>query len=695
MKIYGFLYIALLLALMFPSTGALATAPEAVESSAANQVAQFQGTLFFPVFEPSEPVQQYHIVKLDLATGNRETLLENASQPAVNHTGDAITYKSWIPDQQVYGLHAAQLSDIAGTSWRYSDSIADQRPQWPPNDSFFYFHTRRESDRQDRLMVTQGDQVSGIFRPDMDDKEILGKSPTVVTSGDGYAILYQGCEYSNCGIWHRSLNGANPVQITEEPTDQGLSASPDGKWVAFMSHDRERALDWEVYVMAADGSNVRRLSNRPGIDGVPTWSSDGQWIAFARETDPGSNSWDIMAIRPDGTGEAKLSELGVLHGQVKGTTPDQCLGWMEETISWVGTGAEITEEESQEEKPEEPIKTEPISEAVTPEPAVQPETDTAEVKTEPTPEPVPAKATGADGFNIYPAFDASNGRDNYDLVMIDLTTLEKSTVLSDVSQPALSSDGTWIAYKAWGQDRKKQGLHAAALADLEGTDWQFTPAQEAQRPSWVPGDLFFSFYSRQESDHNNRVMITQGSQAVTIQRPDVDNKEIEGITPVVFIDQTEGDYMVYQGCEGTECGAWSRALSGENPTQITENTSDQAFSQSPDGQWIAFMSYSRDGAQDWEVYLMKPDGSQLRRLTEHPGHDGLPTWSPDGQWIAFVRETEPASNNWDIMTIRPDGTGEKELITLGALDGRVKGTTSDQNKGWLEEQIAWGAAPTE
>lgn len=688
MKIHRFLYyFALLSALLLTPTTTLALAPEAGNFSAVNQNVQFQGTLYFPVFEPSEPLQQYHIVKLDLATGNRETLLENVSQPAVNHAGDVITYKNWIPDQQVYGLHAAELSDIAGTDWRYSDSIADQRPQWAPNDSFFYFHTRRESDRQDRLMITQGDQAAAILRPDMDDKVVLGKSPTVVTSAGDYAIIYQGCEYSTCGIWQRSINGMNPVQITKEPSDQSLSASPDGKWVAFMSHDREGAKDWEVYVMAADGSNVRRLTNRPGIDGLPTWSSDSQWIAFVQETDPGSNNWDIIAIRPDGTDEAKLAELGILHGQVKGTTPDQCLGWMEETISWVGTGVEVIEEK--------PVKTEPVPEEKAPEPAIQPETDTTEAKPEPTSKPAPAKATGDDGFIVYPVFDASNGRDNYDLMMIDLTTMKKSKVLSDVSQPSLSSDGMWIAYKAWGQDRKQQGLHAAALTDLEGTDWQFTPAQEAQRPSWVPGDLFFSFYSRQESDHNNRVMITQGSQAVTIQQPDMDNKEIEGITPMVFLDETKGDYIIYQGCEGTQCGVWSRTLSGENPTQITENTSDQAFSQSPDGQWVAFMSYSRDGAQDWEVYVMKPDGSQLKRLTNHAGHDGLPTWSPDGKWIAFVRETKPESNQWDIIAIRPDGTGEKKLFTLDALDGRVKGTTSNQNKGWLEEQIAWGPASTE
>ncbi len=123
-----------------------------------------------------------------------------------------------------------------------------------------------------------------------------------------------------------SSNGSGPVQITEEPSDQALSPSPDGKSVAFMSYERDGAKDWEVYVMAADGSKLKRLTNRPGIDGLPTWSSDGNWIAFVRETTPGSNNCDIMAIRPDGTGEQKLVNLGALDGKVAGTTPGSVPG---------------------------------------------------------------------------------------------------------------------------------------------------------------------------------------------------------------------------------------------------------------------------------------------------------------------------------------------------------------------------------
>ena len=54
---------------------------------------------------------------------------------------------------------------------------------------------------------------------------------------------------------------------------------------------------------------------------------------------------------------------------------------------------------------------------------------------------------------------------------------------------------------------------------------------------------------------------------------------------------------------------------------------------SPDGEWIAFAT-DRDGNS--ELYKLKPDGTEITRLTDHPGIDCRPKWSPNGRWIAFV-----------------------------------------------------------
>ena len=48
---------------------------------------------------------------------------------------------------------------------------------------------------------------------------------------------------------------------------------------------------------------------------------------------------------------------------------------------------------------------------------------------------------------------------------------------------------------------------------------------------------------------------------------------------------------------------------------------------SPDGTRIAFTSF-RNGRGD--IYVMRPDGSDQKRLTTSDAHDDLAAWSPDG-----------------------------------------------------------------
>jgi Tol biopolymer transport system component/PKD repeat protein len=84
---------------------------------------------------------------------------------------------------------------------------------------------------------------------------------------------------------------------------------------------------------------------------------------------------------------------------------------------------------------------------------------------------------------------------------------------------------------------------------------------------------------------------------------------------------------------------------------------------SPDGATIAFTS-NRDGLA--EVYVMNADGSSVRRLTDHIGFHGWPTWSPNGSRIALGCELE--MGNQDICTINADGSGLVRLTTDPARD---------------------------
>ena len=56
---------------------------------------------------------------------------------------------------------------------------------------------------------------------------------------------------------------------------------------------------------------------------------------------------------------------------------------------------------------------------------------------------------------------------------------------------------------------------------------------------------------------------------------------------------------------------------------------------SPDGQRIVFTS-GRDG--NYEIYVMRVDGSEQARLTANPERDDYPSWHPSGRQIVYVAE---------------------------------------------------------
>ncbi|MCG8590728.1 MAG: hypothetical protein MJE66_15665 [Proteobacteria bacterium] len=106
---------------------------------------------------------------------------------------------------------------------------------------------------------------------------------------------------------------------------------------------------------------------------------------------------------------------------------------------------------------------------------------------------------------------------------------------------------------------------------------------------------------------------------------------------------------------------------------------DDAFDAvvSPDGAWIALSSSPADSRDDNEIWLLRADGSGLRKLTHAPGLQHHPAWSPDGQWIYYLSGLlgEPHHEVW---RMRPDGT-RQEALTAGrgyhfdvavAADGR-------------------------
>jgi Tol biopolymer transport system component len=67
---------------------------------------------------------------------------------------------------------------------------------------------------------------------------------------------------------------------------------------------------------------------------------------------------------------------------------------------------------------------------------------------------------------------------------------------------------------------------------------------------------------------------------------------------------------------------------------------------SPDGSKIAFMAQEAGASgdnPDYDIFVMDADGSDIRRLTDAPGEDGWPAWSPDGAKIVFASARDDCS----------------------------------------------------
>ncbi len=68
----------------------------------------------------------------------------------------------------------------------------------------------------------------------------------------------------------------------------------------------------------------------------------------------------------------------------------------------------------------------------------------------------------------------------------------------------------------------------------------------------------------------------------------------------------------------------------------------------------------------FEIFTAKPDGSDLRRLTNHPGYDAEGTVSVDGSWLIF---TSKRDHDVDLYKMHLDGTGLVRLTDQPGYDG--------------------------
>ena len=131
-----------------------------------------------------------------------------------------------------------------------------------------------------------------------------------------------------------------------------------------------------------------------------------------------------------------------------------------------------------------------------------------------------------------------------------------------------------------------------------------------------------------------------------------DEAWIESLT--VSLERTE---LIVSSDRSGNKDLWLLPLDGSEMQPLTSDPAPDIFPEtSPDGRWIAFISF-RSGNRD--IWVLPTAGGPARQLTFYEGADLWPAWSPDGREIAF---TSVRSGNEDIWVVPFEG-GEPRQVT--------------------------------
>jgi dipeptidyl aminopeptidase/acylaminoacyl peptidase len=236
------------------------------------------------------------------------------------------------------------------------------------------------------------------------------------------------------------------------------------------------------------------------------------------------------------------------------------------------------------------------------------------------------------------------------------------------TDPRWSANGTRIVFAS---NRTGNYQLYTMNADGSGVRRVTHDANDDRRPTWTAdGHVLF-----QSGSFPNRAIF----------RINADGNGLQQLTPVSSDNATvaaapRGGRIAFSSTRGDGTQRLYTANADGSAAQLVlpsppgRETADVEADWSPRGNQLLFVRFTFGGPLDSDLYVVRTDGSGLRRLTNTPDQLELqPAWSPDGTKISFFGFTL-GDQHAAVYTMNADGSGVTEISTprapyLDAFDG--------------------------
>ncbi|MBO75897.1 MAG: hypothetical protein CME17_00575 [Gemmatimonadetes bacterium] len=179
---------------------------------------------------------------------------------------------------------------------------------WPVYETYDVFASNLDGSGLRQLTTEEGYDAEATFSP----------------AGD--RIVFTSARDGDLELYSMAPDGSDVIRLTDRPGyDGGAFYSPDGSKIIWRAHypgegpeleDYRRLLsqgllrpgELEIYIMDADGSNQRQLTQLGGANFAPYWHPSGEKIVFSsNHHDPDGRDFEIYMINVDGSGLTRIT----------------------------------------------------------------------------------------------------------------------------------------------------------------------------------------------------------------------------------------------------------------------------------------------------------------------------------------------------------------------------------------------------